>query len=460
MSDRLRFGFDGGDVRELMKLAAPVVTVQLGMMLMNVVDSAMVGHYSAVDLAAVGMGSLYIWGISVVAIGVLMAFDPVVSQAFGAGDHVAMTRAAQRGMLLSFGLACASAVMAMPVEPFMNVMNQPPAIVPGVRSYVLINLAGLWPFYMFVVLRQMLQAADRLRPLVITIVLANLGNVVLNWAMVFGHLGSPELGLIGSAWATVISRWVMVIALLLTARRDLTGYLFTRTPGTFALRPLMRIIRLGLPIGISMALEFGAFATVAIFMGAFGERSLAAHQIALMLAALTFMVPLGISQAAAVLVGRAIGRGQADQARRSATASMLAAAGFMSGSAIVFMTMPTLLARCYTDDVDTIAMAAMLVPIAGLFQIFDGLQVAASGVLRGVGETRWPMYVQLVGLWLVGLPVSIGAGVFFGVGEVGLWWGFVAGIGASAALLCAGVWRRMRGPLDRLAIDEPTATSV
>jgi MATE family multidrug resistance protein len=455
MSDRLRFGFDGGDLRELMKLAAPVVAVQLGMMTMNVVDAAMVGHRSAIDLAAVGMGNLYIWGISVVSIGVLLALDPVVSQAFGAGDGPAMTRAAQRGMILAFALACASAVMAMPVEPFMQAMGQSPTIIPGVRSYVLINLAGLWPFFMFVVLRQMLQAADHVRPLVITIVLANLGNIAMNWVLVFGHLGSPALGVVGSAWATVISRWVMVIALLITARRDLAGYLFTREPDTFRLDPFVRIIRLGLPIGITMALEFGAFAAVAMFMGVFGERSLAAHQIALTLAALTFMVPLGISQAAAVLVGRAIGRDQPDQARRSAAAGMFAAAVFMTGSAIVFMLMPRLLARCYTDDADTIAMAALLIPIAGLFQIFDGLQVAASGVLRGVGETRWPMYVQLVGLWLIGLPVSIGAGVFFGVGEVGLWWGFVAGIGAAALLLCAGLWRRMRRPLDRLAMDEP-----
>lgn len=460
MSDRLRFGFGGGDVRELVKLAAPVVAVQLGMMMMNAVDAAMVGHRSAIDLAAVGMGSLYIWGISVVSIGVLMGLDPVVSQAFGAKDHAAMSRAAQRGMLLAFALACASAVMVMPVEPFMHAMGQSPAIIPGVSSYVLINMAGLWPFFMFVVLRQMLQAADHVRPLVVTIVVANLGNVALNWVLVFGHLGAPALGVVGSAWATVISRWVMVIALLITARRDLAGHLLVRDPEALRPGPLVRLIRLGLPIGLSMALEFGAFATVAIFMGVFGERSLAAHQIALTLAALTFMVPLGISQAAAVLVGRAIGRGQPDQARRSAAAGMLAATLFMTGSAIVFILMPRALARCYTDDADTIAMAVMLIPIAGLFQIFDGLQVTASGVLRGTGETRWPMYVQLVGLWLVGLPVSIGAGVFFGIGEVGLWWGFVAGIGAAATLLCVGVWRRMRGPLERLAIDEPAAAGV
>jgi MATE family multidrug resistance protein len=201
-----------------------------------------------------------------------------------------------------------------------------------------------------------------------------------------------------------------------------------------------------------MLVEFGAFAAIGLLMGWLGTVALAGHQIALNLASLTFMVPLGVAQATAVLVGRAVGRGDPSAARRSAGAGLSAGATFMSATAVVFLTTPGLLARLYTDEPEVLAVAAALIPLAGVFQIFDGLQVVGSAVLRGVGDTRAPMVVNVLGFWLVGMPISILLGFTLGGGPVGLWWGLVGGLAAVAVFLLARVRQRFGRELRRLVL--------
>ena len=309
------------------------------------------------------------------------------------------------------------------------------------------------PFFVFGVFRQSLQAMGHLKALVLAIIAANLTNAFLNWVFIFGNLGMPALGAVGSGWATSLSRLLMAAGLIIAAWRWLHPCLLPLRKEALALAPLARMLRIGAPIGLQLQLEFGAFCITALLMGTLGTIEMAAHQVAINLASLTFMVPLGVGAAAAVVVGRAVGRAAPDDARRAAATSLLLGVVFMAGSAVVMLIAPRILASAYTNEQAVVGLAATLIPIAGVFQIFDGTQVVAAGTLRGLGDTRVPMLVCLVGFWLIGLPVSVYLGLYAGGGPIGLWWGLVAGLGAVAVLLLIRMKFRFRGTLARIAID-------
>ncbi len=447
------------EMRALFRLAVPVTVVQVGMMVMGTVDSIMVGHYSAVALAAVALGNLYFFGLAIFGIGVLMALDPVVAQAVGAKDEPAIARGMQRGIVLAAVLSVPSSLLLLTAGPILTLLQQPDELVPVAAGYALRVMPGVFPFLAFVSVRQGLQAMHRLAPIVVTILAANLVNAVLNYVMVFGKLGLPAMGAYGSAWATTISRWMMALALVVLAWRDLKPYLRPVLPESLASQPLWRMIRLGLPIGIQLQLEMAAFGAIAIFMGLLGTVEVAGHQVAINLASMTFMVPLGVSMAAAVMVGNAVGRGDAVAARRYARAALYTGAGFMAATAGIFLTMPGLLARIYTSEPAVLLLAASLIPIAGVFQVFDGLQVVCVGILRGLGDTRAPMVVALVGFWLIGTPVSVLLGFATPLRAAGLWWGILAGLAAVATFLLARVRFKMRRDLARVVIDEAVSTA-
>jgi MATE family multidrug resistance protein len=442
------------ELAAMWRLAVPVVTVQVGMMLMGVVDSMMVGRVSATALAGAALGNVYFFAVAIFGVGTLMALDPVIAQAVGARDDVAVARGLQRGLVLAVLLGVPASLLMLPGEPILRLARQPEEFAPLAAAYAAVQVFGVLPFYLFVVLRQTLQALHRVRPVVITIVAANLANVGLNWAFIFGHLGLPPMGLVGSSWATVISRWLMALGLLAIAWRELRPRLVPWRPETLAARPLVRMLALGAPIGAQHQLEFGIFGVVGLLMGWLGAEAMAGHQIALNLASITFMVPLGVSGAAAVLVGHAVGRGDQAEARRAALAGLLLGVGFMAASAAVMVAAPWPLARLYTADAAVLSIAIVLLPLAGLFQVFDGTQVVSIGILRGTGDTRTPMIVNVVGFWLVGLPISAWLGLLTDLGPRGLWWGLVVGLAAVALILLVRVRRRLAGEIGRVLIDE------
>jgi len=442
------------DLSELLRLALPVVMAQVGLMTMGLVDTVMVGRVGPVDLAAVAIGHLYFFGITVVGMGILFALDPVISQAVGADDTVGVARGVQRGIVLAAGLSLVSMGLLVPSGPILEILRQPPEVVPIAARYVHGLIPGVFPFFAFVVLRQSLQAMGRVRAIVISVVAANLLNAGLNWVFIFGHLGAPALGAVGSSYVTSISRWFTLASLLVLAWAYLAPSLVPLRREAVAGGALWRLLRVGGPIGAQQWLEVGVFATAGLLMGWMGAVALASHQVALQLAALTFMVPLGVAQATSVLVGQAVGRSDTHAARRATGAGMLVGVGFMTATAVMFLAVPDLLARIFSDDPPIIAAAAVLLPIAGVFQIFDGLQVVAAGALRGVGDTRVPMLLNLVGFWVLGLPTSLWLGFGLGWGPRGVWWGLALGIGAVAVLLSLRVRRRLGRTLTRLVIDE------
>ena len=448
--------FLSADLRGLIALAVPVATVNLGLMAMGVVDTIMVGHLSPADLAAVALGSLYMMAAAGFGLGTLMALDPVVAQAVGAGDRPGVARGIQRGMILCLLITLATTLLFLPAARVLELLGQPADVVPRAGDYVRVSIAGMLPFFAFVVLRQSLQAMGRMRPIVTVIVAANLLNVVLDWLFVFGHFG-PMRGAAGAALATVIARWGMALGLLAVDWSELRQALMPWRREALATAPLLRMFALGAPIGIQYQLEFGVFGVIALLMGRLGTVPMAAHQIAINIASVTFMVPFGVSGAAAVLVGRAVGAGDPAQARRSARAALACGLGFMVLSALALGLLPRPLAHIYSNDTGVLALAATLIPVAAFFQVFDGLQVVSIGILRGVGDTRTPMIANVLGFWLIGFPVSLWLGFHTGAGAAGLWWGLVAGLAAVAFFMLVRVRSRMAGALERLAIEDAAA---
>lgn len=447
----------GPDVRRLIDLATPVAVVQVGLMAMGAVDTLMVGRVSAADLAAVAIGNLYFFGIAVFGMGVLFALDPVISQAVGAKDWEGAARGVQRGGLLALALSVFAMLMLLPAGALLSLARQPVEVVPLAAGYARGLIAGVFPFYAFGVLRQSLQAMGRLRAIVLTVITANVVNVGLNWLFVFGNGGFPALGAVGSAWATSLSRWFMLLSLLALAWARLRPLMWPPRRAALRLPPLVRFLRVGAPIGAQQWLEYGVFGAAGLLMGLMGTVAVASHQVALQLAALTFMIPVGVAQATSVVVGQAIGRSDQPAARRAVGAGLTTVTAFMTVTAILFLTIPDWLARLFTSDPEVVAVVAVLLPIAGVFQIGDGLQVAGAGALRGVGDTRVPMLMNLVGFWFVGLPVSAGLGFGLGIGPRGVWWGLATGIGVVAILLMMRIRRHFGRELRRLAMedDEP-----
>jgi MATE family, multidrug efflux pump len=305
-----------------------------------------------------------------------------------------------------------------------------------------------------VVIRQSLQAMAIVRPIVVAMIASNLVNAGLNWVLIYGHLGAPALGVAGSAWATSISRWVLLAVVLGLSWQKTWPYLRHWYGDSFALAPLARMLHIGAPIGLHQILEYGAFAGVMMVMGALGTVQIASHQVAINLASLTFMVPLGFAQAGGVLVGTAIGRGDNAAARQAAGAAMLLGVGFMALTAIVFLAAPHLLAAIYTNDAGVLALSASLIQVAGVFQVFDGIQVVGAGVLRGVGDTRVPMIAGLLGFWVFGMPVSVYLGLRTPLGAVGLWWGLVLGLAIVGVFLLFRAYHHLGRDHARIVVDQ------
>lgn len=424
--------------RALLTLALPIVAVQVGIMFMGVVDTIMVGHVSAAALAAVALGNLLFFGCVILGMGTLMALDPLVSQAVGAGDRAAVATSVQRGLVLACILAVPPSLLLLGAKAALVATGQPAEVVPLADAYAWWTAPGVLPFYLFLVLRQSLQALHRVRPILVSIIAANLLNVALNWVLIYGKLGFPALGVTGAALSTTIGRWAMPFMLLALAWDELRPALVPwRGREATSLRALWRMFVLGLPIGVMSMLEYTAFGAVGLLMGRLGTVPVAAHQVAINLASLTFMVPLGVGQAAAVLVGNAIGAADMSRARRAARAALVHGVGFMAFTAIVFLVVPGILAGIYTRDAATLALAALLIPVAGVFQLFDGMQAVAAGILRGAGDTRVPMLINLAGFWIGGIPLSLLLGFRAGMGPVGLWWGLAAGLALVALILLA-----------------------
>ncbi len=437
------------------RIAAPIVAINVGQQAMGVVDMLMVGPLGGAAIAAVALGNFFVFNVSIFGVGLLFALDPVVAQAIGAGDDDHAARAIQRGFVLALLVAAVVTVLLLPVESILRWCAQPQDVVPVTGDYVRMRALGILPFFVYNSTRQSLQALGVVWPVVLAVAFANAVNVAGNWILIEGHWGAPALGVSGSGLATAIATFSLSGVLWLFARHTLRPYTHPRRREALSWRPMLRTIRIGAPIGAQFFFESFAFGLTALLMGWMGTASLAGHEIALNMAALTFMVPLGISGAAAAVVGRAIGRGDMIAARRDALASIGCGVGFMCLTALAFIAAPEWLAGRYTSDAATLAVAAALLPLAGAFQVFDGLQAVTGGVLRGTGDTKIPALLHMIAFWAIGVPLGAYLGFQTPLRERGLWIGLVAGLAMASVFLSWRVATRLRGPIVRVAVETP-----
>ena len=421
------------ELRQILALALPVVVAELGWMFMGVVDTIMVGALGPTAIAGVTIGNTAFDPIAFTGIGLLLGLDTVVSQAFGAGRRQECERWLWHAVYLGACLALplVLVVLALPWAMRAAAVNDD-VLALGV-PYLHALCWSLPPLLVYAAFRRYLQGIGSVRPVMLAVVSANIVNAVGNWLFI------DRFGVTGVGWSTVAARVYLVAALAFAAAR--------RTPGLFRRMPplemdrIRRLLSLGVPAGAQLLLEIGVFATAAILIGSLTPDDLAAHSIALHIAATTFMVPLGISAAAAVVVGHAIGRGDSDAARRAGWHALALGGGFMLAAAVVLWTIPDALIRIFTTDPGVRAIGIPLMTVAAVWQTVDGLQVVATGALRGAGNTRAPMIANLVAHWLVGLPVGWWLCFRAGLGVTGMWIGLSLGLGGVALLLLV-VWSR------------------
>lgn len=424
-------------------LAWPVAAAELGWMAMGLVDTMLVGRVGAEAIGAVSIGSHLFFAVAITGIGTLFGLDFLVAYAHGAGRPEDGRRALVQGVYLAGLVSAVLTAVLFALEAHLDRLGLQPGVAEAARPYLRTLIWSLLPLLLFAALRRYLQAIGHVRPVMLALVSANVINAAVGWALVFGQWGAPALGAVGAGWATFASR-VYMLAFLAFALLRIEREAGAARPA-LAVDPALlgRLARLGLPAALQMLLECGVFATATVLAGSLATSALAAHQIALSAAAFTFMVPLGVSAAAAVRVGHAIGRRQPAAARGAGWTALLLGAAFMSTSAVVFLAAPGAVLRVFTDAPDVIAIGVSLLAVAAAFQLFDGLQVVATGVLRGVGDTRTPMLANLAGHWLIGLPIGAALCFRVGWGVMGLWIGLCIGLIVVAVALII-VWARRR----------------
>lgn len=434
------------EARSLFRLALPVVATQLGSMLLLVVDNLMLGHHSVDALASSAIGRVWVMGTAMLAQGVLFGLDPIVSQAHGARDAERLGGALQRGLWLALALSLPVGALWLFTEPVLVAFGQAPALAADAQRYALAQLPGL-PFYLgFSALRSWLQGRRIVRPAMWVVLLANLLNALANWVLIFGHAGFPPLGVLGAGLATALTQIGMFIALLWIVRAErLERGAWRGWIPLHALAPGLReVLRLGAPVALQIGLELWAFQIATLWAGRLGTSALASHQIALNLASVSFMVPLGFAIAASTRVGNLVGARRPKEAQLSAWIALAIGAGTMLCFALCFALGRHLLPALFTSDPEVLLLCAALLPVAAAFQLFDGTQVVAGGVLRGMGSTRIAALAHLLAFYPIGLPIAHHLAFDRSLGVTGLWWGLCAGLCAVSLALLA--WIARRGP--------------
>jgi MATE family multidrug resistance protein len=414
----------------MLALATPVVMAELGWVTMGIVDTIMVGGLGAGAIGAVGLASMLFFAVAVFAMGLLLGLDPLVAQAFGARRLDECHRWLVDGMWLSVLITLPMVAVVFGMNATLGRWGLPPGVLLLTRPYLAILTWSLPALLFYVAFRRYLQAMNVVRPVMFALVAANIVNAGANWILINGHFGAPAMGVRGSAYATLVARIFMAGWLLIVIIRH-EAHVTPRlgeTPMGIDFARLRRLFVLGFPAAGQSVLEVGVFAAATALAGRVSANALAAHQIALNLAALTFMVPLGVASAAAVRVGQAVGRRDPPGAASAGWTAIAIGVGFMSTAAIVFLALPRALIRLFTDDAAVLEIGVTLLFVAAVFQLFDGLQGVTTGALRGLADTRTAMLWNLAGHWAVGLPLGYLLCFRWGLGVVGLWWGLSVGL--------------------------------
>jgi MATE family multidrug resistance protein len=451
------------EIRATLAVAAPLAGANLAQMAMQVTNTVMVGHLGAVPLAAAGLGAALYAMLLMTCQGVLTAVAPLAAHAVGADDHPSAGGVAGAGLVVAVALAAPVVAILTVVPRLLAGLGYDPALVTQIERFLSVIYWGAPAFLGIAVLRFLLVAIFRVRIVMLVSLLAVPLNALFNWVLIFGHCGAPALGISGSAAAAAAMSWLMLLYFACYLAVAQTG--ISVRIGRRAWREIPRILRLGLPIGVTRALEIGLFVTTGVLMGVLGADALGAHQLVFNVAGVCFMVPLGLGQAATVRVAFQLGRGMPGGARRAAFVSLGLGVVFMIGAAVLLLTAPRMLIGLYLDLADPanrglIVIALQLFFIAGLFQVFDGTQVIAIAALRGYRDTAVPMVIAALGYWAVGFAGGWVLAFPLGFGPVGLWSGLAVGIAVVAIGQTMRLYSRARADVQADGLRPLTAREM
>ncbi len=430
------------ELRAMLALALPVILSELGWITMGIVDTIMVSPLGPAALGAVGTGSTIFMALMMFGMGTLFALDTYVSQSFGAGRidecHRWLFAGVQLAIILAAGLTVLLAGLVMLLPSF----GFHPAVLAIIQPYIARLILSAAPLLAYAVFRRYLQAMNVVRPVMVALISANVVNAFGNWVLVYGRWGMPALGTNGSAYATLIARIYLALFLFVVIwwreRQHPSG--LHDVPFAVDAARMWRIARLGVPAALQITLEVGVFAMASSLAGRISPLAIAANQVVLNVASFVFMIPLGLSAAAAVRVGQAVGRRDSPGLRIAGKSAFLLASAFMLFTAALYVIMPRQLLGLFTRDESVLRVGTTVLFVYGALQLFDAWQVVATGALRGLGDTRTPMLLNLVGHWAIGLPLGYWLCFSRQWGVIGLWLGLSIGLTIVGVVL-TGVWR-------------------
>jgi multidrug resistance protein, MATE family len=433
------------EIHAFMRLAIPLASAQVAQSATGFVDTVMMGRLGQETLAAGGLASLTFLVLLNTAAGVVMGVSPLIAQAYGAGQKTRVEQVARQGVWLLLGLTLPIVWLIAHLDSLMRHLGQAQTTVVLGNTYLDIMLWGFFPALGFALLRSVVSAMSHARPVMAIVVGGTLLNIIGNYSLGFGHFGFPRLEIAGLAISSVFSLWVMFLALMAYILRDpeLRTYRFFQNLHHFKPGILRELVRVGLPIGIASALELGLFTIITYLMGILGTEVLAAHQIVFQTIAVVFMVPLGLSFATTVRVGQWVGQQNLEGAKRAGYLSIGIGLGFVIPMAVVLLVFSQQIIGLYLDvqnpqNAIVISLATLMLRVAAVAQILDGLQKTIVGALYGLQDTRVPMLLSFPAFWGVGLTAGCLLGFHTSLGGTGLWIGQSIGIGIAAIVF---LWR-------------------
>lgn len=424
------------------RLAYPVMLSQAGQMLVGIADSLMVGHTGTLPLAACGFANSIFPIILVIGMGISMALTPLVGEMYGEKNYTKVGILYKHGLVGSLAAGILLFLLSLAVIPFLYYLQQPADVVDAAIPYFGVICLSLVPLMVFFNGKQFAEGVSSTRPAMFITLGCNALNILLNYLLIYGKLGFPALGLIGAGYATLIARTIMAIIMVLWVKRarimrpfwQLTGFKWQKSI-------FSEIFKLGLPIAGQIVMEVGTFSVGALMIGSLGAAPLAAHQIVIGIASLTYMMANGLASSATIRASTFLGARQKEKAGRAIWSNYHLAIAFMGSSAIIFTIGRYWFPSLYIENPEVIGIAAKLMVIAAFFQLFDGIQVTALGALRGLKDVRLPAGISFVSYWLLAMPSSYIYTFVFDLGPEGVWYGYLTGLGVAAVLL---TWRVKR----------------
>lgn len=430
--------------RPTLVLALPIMAGQISQMLIGLVDSAMVGHVSTLALAASAL-ALNVANIpTVFGIGAMSGLSVRVAQAQGAGDDSLTTKLLRHGLWLALGIGIFLSLLMLALVPLLGHLGQSPGVVREAKPFFALLALSIIPVTLGMGVKSFGEAMRHPWPPTLLFLASVPLTAGLNWVFVYGNLGAPALGLFGAGVATLLSRTLATLALLwwLARERRFESVRPSAWRGSLQRDELRSLLGVGFPAAVQFAVEVGAFSAGALIVGLLGENALAAHQVAITCAATTFMLPLGIAIATTVRIGNAVGARKLDEVRAIGASSAVVGTLIMMASGLLFLLLGHRIAALFLKDPAVIDLAAQLLVVAALFQLFDGVQVTMAGALRGLGDSLAPMVVCAVGYWVLALPFGYVLAFKLGLGARGVWFGFALGLGIVAVALAWRFWKR------------------